>query len=123
MILHFAVCSFDTFWSKRWAALGYASPNHRFRGGGAGLDQRANAPAFAERRDEAEAFYRRSMMVSDEHEKQRQLKAGVCIHLDARQLVEAARLACLSRMPWEWPKRASGLQIIHDTRSHRRPSR
>ena len=95
MILHFAVCSFDTFWSKRWAALGYASPNHRFRGGGAGLDQRANALALAERRDEAEAFYRRSMMVSDEHEKQRQLKAGVCIHLDARQLVEAARLACL----------------------------
>jgi hypothetical protein len=44
----------------RWAALGYASPNHRFRGGGGGLDQRAHALALARRRDEAETFYRRA---------------------------------------------------------------
>ena len=49
-ILHFAVCSFDTFWRKKWADLGYASPNHRFRGGGGGVDQRANALSLGQRR-------------------------------------------------------------------------
>jgi hypothetical protein len=70
VLLHFAVCSFETFWRKRWAQLGYASPNHRFRGGGSGLEQRANALALGARREEAHAFYRRSMMIVDEREKQ-----------------------------------------------------
>ena len=26
LLLHFAVCSFETFWKKRWAALGFAPP-------------------------------------------------------------------------------------------------
>ena len=56
--MHFAVCSFEVFWRKKWADLGYASPNHRFRGGGGGLDQRANALSLGQRRSEAEAFYR-----------------------------------------------------------------
>ena len=42
-VLHFAVCSFAVFWRKRWAALGYASPNHRFRGVSGGIDQCAAA--------------------------------------------------------------------------------
>ena len=42
-VLHFAVCSFPVFWRKRWAALGYASPNHRFRGVSGGIDQCAAA--------------------------------------------------------------------------------
>ena len=32
VLLHYAVCDLDVFWRKRWAALGYTSPNHRFRG-------------------------------------------------------------------------------------------
>ena len=32
MLLHYAVCDLEVFRRKRWAALGYASPNHRFRG-------------------------------------------------------------------------------------------
>ena len=32
VLLHYAVCDLEVFWRKRWAALGYASPNHRFRG-------------------------------------------------------------------------------------------
>ena len=93
-LLHYACCSFATFWAKRWAALGYASPNHRFRGGGGGLDQRANALALGARRAEAEAFYRRSMMCDDEGEKRRQLQSGVCVRIAAYELVHAAR-ACL----------------------------
>lgn len=50
VLLHFAVCDFGLFWRKRWAALGYASPNHRFRGGSGGLDQRAHLLATSARR-------------------------------------------------------------------------
>ena len=32
VLLHYAVCDLELFRRKRWAALGYASPNHRFRG-------------------------------------------------------------------------------------------
>lgn len=75
----------------------YASPNHRFRGGGGGLDQRANTLAIGERRREAEAFYRRSMMVVDEDEKGRQLNCGVCVRVRMPQLIELARSALLPR--------------------------
>ena len=97
VLLHYACCSFGTFWQKRWAELGYASPNHRFRGGGGGLDQRANALALADRRDEAEAFYRRSLMVCDPAEKRRQLQAGVCMRMPAAEIVAAARATLLPR--------------------------
>ena len=97
VLLHFACCSFATFWKKKWADLGYASPNHRFRGGGGGLDQRANALALTDRRQEAESFYRRSMMVCDDEEKARQLSSGVCVRVAACEIVEAARGALLPR--------------------------
>lgn len=83
VILHFPVSSFSRFWQKRWAALGYASPNHRFRGSGGGLDQRANALALLGRKREAEALYRRSMMIDSAEQLARQLDAGVCLRLDA----------------------------------------
>ena len=99
VLLHFAICSFETFWKKKWGALGYASPNHRFRGGGGGLDQRANALAIGARREEAEALYRRSMMVSDEAEKARQLKCGVCVRVAVASVVDIARRSELPCAP------------------------
>ena len=95
VLLHFACCSFATFWAKRWAALGYASPNHRFRGGGGGLDQRANALALGARKAEAETFYRRSMMCDDLTETTRQLAAGVCVRITVGEMVETARTLLL----------------------------
>ena len=92
VLLHFPVCSFSVFWNKRWAALGYASPNHRFRGGGGGLDQRANALMLGQRRDEAEALYRRSMMIDSETQLKLQLDASVCLRNTAlRTVVESGR--------------------------------
>ena len=81
VLLHFAVCDFGTFWRKRWAALGYASPNHRFRGVGGGLDQRANLLATSARRDEALQLYRSTIMLGDADEIARQLATGVCLRL------------------------------------------
>eukprot|EP00966_Prymnesium_polylepis_P091909 2127706-Prymnesium_polylepis.1 len=90
--LHFPVCSFSVFWNKRWAALGYASPNHRFRGNGGGLDQRAHALSLGQRREEAEALYRRAMVVESAPQLRAQLDAAVCVRYDAlRALVGAAR--------------------------------
>jgi hypothetical protein len=95
VVLHFAVCSFSAFWAKRWAALGYVSPNHRFRGGGGGIDQRAHALASTARRDEARALYRRSVMLDDDAERRRQLDNGVCLRLPVTAAVDAARAAHL----------------------------
>ena len=95
VVLHFAVCSFSAFWAKRWAALGYVSPNHRFRGGGGGIDQRAHALASNARRDEARALYRRSVMLDDDAERRRQLDHGVCVRLPVTAAVDAARAAHL----------------------------
>ena len=95
MLLHYAVCDLEVFRRKRWAALGYASPNHRFRGGGGGLDLRSNALSSQNRRDEAEALYRRSMMVETDAELDRQLAAGVCVRLRVTGLIDAARAAVL----------------------------
>ena len=96
-ILHYAVCSFSVFWRKRWAALGYASPNHRFRGVSGGLDQYANSLSIAHRRDEARALYARQLMLADPVEAQRQIEAGVCVRLTAaRALIAACREEFLS---------------------------
>lgn len=89
-VLHFAVCSFSVFWRKRWAALGYASPNHRFRGVSGGLDQRANALAVGRRRGEARELYARQVMLADPSEARRQVEAGVCVRIDAASAVVAA---------------------------------
>ena len=51
------------------------------------------------RRDEAEAFYRRSMMVCEPEERRRQLETGVCVRVRACDLVHAARLALLPSVP------------------------
>ena len=95
VLLHFAVCSFDTFWRKNWAALGYASPNHRFRGGGGGIDLRSCALSRQNRHGEAEALYRRSMMVCNADELTRQLSSGVCLRVDVGSLVAAGRAALM----------------------------
>ena len=118
VLLHFAVCSFETFWRKRWAQLGYASPNHRFRGGGSGLEQRANALALGARRAEAEAFYRRSMMIVDEREKRRQLEAGVCIRLGVPELIELARRELLPRSVERADVPSSAAPLEREARAH-----
>ncbi|KOO24773.1 hypothetical protein Ctob_003853, partial [Chrysochromulina tobinii] len=118
VLLHFAVCSFETFWRKRWAQLGYASPNHRFRGGGSGLEQRANALALAARREEAHAFYRRSMMIVDEREKQRQLEAGVCVRLGVPELIELARREFLPRTVERADVPSSAAPLEREARAH-----
>jgi hypothetical protein len=89
-VLHFAVCSFSVFWRKKWAALGYASPNHRFRGVSGGLDQRAHALAVGRRRGEARQLYARQVMLADETEARRQVEAGVCLRIGAVCAVVAA---------------------------------
>ena len=118
VLLHFAVCSFETFWRKRWAQLGYASPNHRFRGGGSGLEQRANALALGARREEAHAFYRRSMMIVDEREKQRQLEAGVCVRLGVPELIERARREFLPRTVERADVPSSAAPLEREARAH-----
>ncbi|KAL1498754.1 hypothetical protein AB1Y20_014064 [Prymnesium parvum] len=98
VILHFPVCSFAAFWAKRWAALGYASPNHRFRGATGGFDQQAHALALRERRAEAEALYRRAMMIESEAEVARQVGAGVCVRMsELAPFVEGARAYWMGR--------------------------
>ena len=112
VLLHYACCSFGTFLKKkRWADLGYASPNHRFRGGGGGLDQRANALALADRRDEAEAFYRRNINGVREAEKpRRQLQAGVCMRMPAAEIVAAARATAAAAQHGQWDGSGGGEQ-------------